>query len=133
MKAKEILFRGKGIDTKEWIYGYYSSFIPPASGKIVHYISDYGYRTVEVFPETVCQFIWLIDKTGRKIFEGDILKGHEGSIYRVWREKGGFSISDIELNDPFPSYPLCDKQIASYVEAGCEVIGNTYDNPELIK
>ena len=54
---------------------------------------------------------------------------------------GGFAInvhvdrfsSDIKLNYPFPSQPLCDEQTASYVESSCEVIGNIYDNPELIK
>ena len=82
----------------------------------------------------------LVDKNGNDIYEGDILKGHDDFIYRVWKAKGGFVINvhvdkfknDIQMNHPFPSQPLADEQIASYVESSCIVIGNIFENPELI-
>lgn len=57
---REILFRGKSIYTKVWIYGYLTS-------------KD-CIEEVEVIPETVSQFTGLTDKNGVKIFEGDLLQ-----------------------------------------------------------
>ena len=82
----------------------------------------------------------LVDKNGKDIYEGDIIKGHDDFIYRVWKAKGGFVINvhvdkfknDIQMNHPFPSQPLADEQTASYVESSCIVIGNIYETPELI-
>ena len=82
----------------------------------------------------------LEDKNGKYIYEGDILKGHDGFIYRVWKTKGGFVINvhvdkfknDIQMNQPFPSQPLADEQTVSYVESSCIVIGNIYETPKLI-
>ena len=71
----------------------------------------------------ICQYTGLHDKNGKEIYEGDILKG---TFY-------GF---------PMPEYDYVfqiywdEKEkgfMASYFEPSeCEVIGNIYDNPELL-
>lgn len=80
----------------------------------------------EVDPETLCRDTGLTDKNGKKIFEGDIVKAGENLVVS-WKEK-------------FASWCLCKKGwmynhfFGEAVDAkDCEVIGNIFDNPELLK
>jgi uncharacterized phage protein (TIGR01671 family) len=83
----------------------------------------------------VMQYTGLRDKNGKEIYDGYLLKGHDGFIYRVWFVKGGFAINvhvekfknDIKMSYPFPLQPLSDEQTCVYVESECEVIGNIYE------
>jgi len=77
---REILFRGKDIDTGEWAYGAYL----PATREICEMLNENGqhdYDTagileylVSVDPETVGQFTGQYDRKNVKIFEGDIVR-----------------------------------------------------------
>ena len=136
---REILFRGKRTDNGEWVYGYYTKARYYLNEKEMHVIfapdgeafprcefSDYE----EVDPETVCQFTGLYDKNGRKIFEGDIIKCkvHEMNGYRVRRGVVEYHGVGFIMNlDPNSWY---DQKNISF---DCEVIGNIYDNPELLE
>ena len=126
---KEILFRGKRLDNGEWVEG---SLIGEdvIVGKIVDFEEDYFTTEFwyKVDPETVGQFTGMTDKNGTKIFEGDIVKEkhkvHE-RIYSIFWRNDCFSMS-AQTKDV--SYYL-DEIISSH----CEVIGNIYDNKELLK
>lgn len=142
---REIFFRGKRAQGGAWVYGdFYKSDINKyerESGKATLiftpdidtfiYIREQR-NSVMVIPETIGQYTGLTDKNGTRIFEGDILKiiddegntdfsdGGVGNVefaYGLWYVSGK------------PQNGLWDLLQAYY----CEVLGNIYDNPELLK
>jgi len=93
---------------------------------------------VVVDPETVCEYTGLTDKNDRKIFEWDIVNCIEkrGAAFRlckiVWnRENARFDVANMDC-----SFPMCtDGYGINILISGLdyEVIGNIFDNPELLK
>lgn len=126
---REILFRAKRIDNGEWVEGY--PVIYP-SGK-VEIFKECGeppdiLLRCNIDPETICQYTGLKDKNDNRIWENDIVK-IENSM-----DEG---IGNVEFYDGMwyvdgePSNSLYD--IIEYDDdAGVEIIGNIFDNPELI-
>ena len=121
---REILFRGKRTDDYEWIEGSLCTTIP--SDEDFYTISYFGfegyYIEEKVIPETVGQYTGLTDKNGKKIFEGDIVKGTFLG-FTVPIKDYVFSIS---WQEDVTGYR------ANYFE-NVEVISNIHDNPELLK
>lgn len=125
-------FRGKELDTGEWVMGYFDAAAPPGYA----YIITGNEQTCRVDPETVGEFTGLTDKYGERIFEGDIvhLFGDKGTDTQfinynalvVFRH-GGFCAIDGTPDD----YAVCRFDFTSTLN--CEVISNIHDNPELIE
>lgn len=116
---REILFRGKTLYKGEWITGYLSK--EPADSN--YYIQPVGKNICDVVnPETVGQFTGLLDKNGKKIFEGDIVK-YENKIY------------EIKYLEKYARFAPTNKSTVFMVCAfnHLEVVGNIYDNPELLE
>ena len=122
---REILFRGKRTDNGEWEYG--DLWCNPDGKRVICIVSPINDQGTtggnEVDPETIGQYIGLKDKNGKKIFEGDIVRDTETSeVGKIFFDKYtamfviGFENTVADFN-------------ASY---NLEVIGNTYDNPELL-
>ena len=83
-----------------------------------------------IFLETIGQYTGLKDKNGKKIFEGDIVKD-DYCIYEVVYDGNGYYVEVVKLlkecgTDKGVLYDLSDYK-------DLEVIGNIYDNPELLK
>ena len=122
---REILFRGKSksINKGEWIYG---SFIEDTDLNACC-IRDKSLVYELVDRETVGQYTGLTDKNGTKIFEGDIVKYGDTVHNVVFEQRNGtayFGLVYSTLETLSFGYYQDLKQI--------EVIGNIYDNPELL-
>ena len=130
---REILFKAKRIDNGEWVVGQYVNTCYPGNNKetgrfIVVYPNEYH----EIYTSTICQFTGLCDKNGKKIWENDILMAHldesypEGVTYETveWGAAGWVSC---ETNSVDRQY-LDEFDLEHF-----EVVGNIFDNPELLQ
>lgn len=143
---REILFRGKRIDNGEWVEGQYITDEKDSVHAYVGYLFGvsngvvHDTDIVEVIPHTVCRYIGLTDRNGRKIFEGDIVRdifnsSVVGSVrYGEYRnafnddEHGGHIGFYIEWKE---KKDLLRKDLLYWVN-NSEFIGNIFDNPELM-
>lgn len=163
---REILFRGKTYEEGLWIEGsliidergnYYIGKYIEAKGERSYYCTMrrngktinrfIGIGFAFVIPETVGQFTGLYDKNGKKIFEGDILKGEQ---YPFKDDDGDYNyfaqVTWFDNSPAFGIYTFKNPQsnvrgistgntayIEDFSSEDFEVIGNVYDNPELLE
>ena len=88
--------------------------------------------SVAVQEETVGEFSGLQDKAGRDIYEGDIVRWDKDQKLYVVVFRSGMFYASVEPRNSriyggFPLWCLCEE------EQHCTIVGNRYDNPELIK
>ena len=120
---REILFRGKNIDNGHWMYGVPISL---KNGETYMNFEFMGWiDRALVIPETVGQYTGLTDKNGTKIFEGDILHAAQGNFVVRWSE----SICSFVAGEKERMRPCMNSGTMNC----CEVIGNIFDNPELLE
>lgn len=112
---REILFRGKRKDNGRWAESTYP-FGTMAGGVVVH---DFD-------PTTIGQYTGLTDKSGAKIFEGDICRSSLGLLFTVEWDKE---------NARFLGFTTEHECRLVYVgrEPKVEIVGNIHDNPGLLK
>ena len=142
---REILFRGKRIDNREWIEGSLvvagdCCCILPADESSVH-PTDYPYfdpetgtidgHLIPVDSLTVGQYTGLT-ANGKKIFEGDIVQEndivHKGEI----QIKGKCSTVSFEKG----CWVILSNVTWDFLQTNAkavEIIGNIHDNPELLE
>lgn len=134
---REMLFRGKRKYNGEWVYGYYAKYRNILNGvytAILQYDECegdvYSDGIVAVIPETVGQYTGLTDNNDKKIFEGDIIRTNDNKIGVIRR-----GIYDVYSRYVLGGYYCVDKTSArlDWISWHCEVVGNKWDNPELLE
>lgn len=138
---REILFRGKDIKGN-----WYEGLLTHNIAKDEWYISNKaGIPTAyQVRPETIEQYTGLTDKNGIRIFEGDILSFDYYPYTSDGNQNYYAEIVWVDENAAFclytfknPTSKVCGvSEGCDYIEDFAsdvgEVIGNIYDNPELL-
>ena len=128
-------YRGQRIDTQEWVYGFViirkDRFYIATSDNIDFMTASLGghfdIKLIEVIPDTVGGYSTVNDMNDIKVFAGDIIENivsPEAPFSQIHRnivvfEDGNFYAEGV-IN------------IETYDFEYCRVIGNVYDNPELL-
>ena len=142
--AREILFMAKRIDNGEWVEGYlFKNFHQesPHDRFSIQYKTRNDekkwkpkYMAVEIDESTICQYTGLTDKNGNKIWENDVVKVESDVIGSPF---GCGMIGKIEYSEcafwVVPNNILETTHLFADDCAEIEVIGNIFDNPELLK
>ena len=124
---RPILFRGKSINTGEWIQGdgiHYPKSINYLGTCWIDGMENRANDWIQVDPATVGQFTGLYDKDGVKIFEGDVVFVGYGEYYQGTHEYS--TTMTIDMSDYEELNALCNANVA-------EVIGNIHDTSKLAK
>ncbi len=133
---REYKFRGKD-KKRDWIYGSLYRDNPQNCWYITDNETEIG---IEVEENTIGQYTGLKDKNKKEIYEGDILKYAGGGIYVVVFDEMMIMCPQDKIEMPSPGYygiligdkakELCPLGITQRL---ARVIGNIYDNPELLE
>lgn len=138
---REILFRGKCKSTGEWVEGYFVTVDPvdmpnrirkpkavifPIDAKC-NWFNKYFYSAREVVPETVGQFTGLLDKNGKKIFEGDIFVYY----YNNSRGKEKVDFYIVTYDDEYGIWQPFGDSGCGFDPKRVVIIDNIHDNPKL--
>ena len=129
MMEDRYLFRGKRIDNGEWVEGYLSYPFCTKKGNESYYFyakDSLGFfcRCV-VDASTICQCTGLKDKNGKLIWENDIVKINNSKVNTV------LTFRDFEIICTIPHEKYYKHRLEYDTEY--EVIGNKFDNPELLE
>ena len=124
-KGEKVFMDGRPVDAN-WVYG--GVFQGKGDFSVM-----YTYEPIEkrpVYTDTVGQYTGFDDRNGTKVFEGDILK-LKRHLYVIEWVNGCLYASQKNFlkSDVSAGYLL----IEGLVKDGAEVIGNIYENPELLE
>ncbi len=88
------------------------------------------FRLDDTFPVVLMQYTGLKDKNGKEIYEGDILKDGKGQHGHVLWAHNSWLMEWMARD--YEGHLTYDKMLDDCFGYG-EVIGNIYENPELLK
>ena len=151
---REILFKAKLKGRNQWIEGFYCSMrettycfaedyerhpVPLHHLIAVDEMTDWGLpnrlRLYEIDPETVCQYTEFQDEEKTGIFENDIV----GFLDCTSTESGyaeQYCVGKVVWDEETGAFQVENRLSAESYEVlnrGCKVLGNIFDNPELLE
>lgn len=124
------LFKVKRLDNGEWVQGGLLIHDTDMATIFNQHLADGSLQGFEVDPSTICQCTGLKDRNGKLIWENDIVNclTEECCGYIGWNEsEAGFYFNVLLEDGRFEEEHIYDYQ------DGIEVIGNIFDNPELLE
>jgi len=148
---REIMFRGKRLYDGRWVYGAYYEHQPPSQciagidEPSKHCIAKTAFadwnmprqiECIEVDPETVGQYTTLKDDNDKEIYQGDLVKFNDRTIvYEViWDPyRVAWWLKDVKADKRERDRDTDHQQLLNNSWQQRVVIGNIYDNPELLE
>ena len=124
-KGEKVRMDGSPVESS-WFYG--NGVLQGKGDFSIIYQNEPTFEKLSVYTDTLGQYTGLADMNGKKIFEGDIVQNiitKETAIVRWYTEHSAFMLYDKNNNKV---YFLYDNNFNNI-----EIIGNIYDNPELLE
>ena len=133
--TRQITFRGKYSDKHGWVYGHYYNNCDCGVNQdiiVYHNIAE-GTGTHSIINQKYLgQFTGLVDKNGKEIYEGDILRISRDIVYKARIVDTESHVCEVYygtdgfwLKGRFHHRHITDWDT--------EAIGNIFENPELLK
>lgn len=137
------LFKAKRVDNGEWVKGYFVQTVESS-----YIVVPYKHSTIcgegsviEIDKSTICQCTGLKDKNGNLIWENDVVKKFSSTEIAVGISRIVFGEYSLNLGWCAEGLrSLCKYDIrvfnvgfSHWDAAQCEIIGNIFDNPELLE
>lgn len=130
------LYRGKRLNNGEWVEGAY--YVEPYTDRcyIIQWNSTgLGFNEfIEVDRETVCQCTGRADRDKKLIYEHDVV-----AYLDTYSTEGGYAeadcVGEVVWDKETLSFQVTNRLFAESYEVldECSVIGNRFDNPELLE
>jgi len=131
------LFKAKRLDNGEWVEG---DLIREQDvfGNIKHRIYQIKgsgrFQKYDVDAETISQYTGLTDKNGKKIWENDVVRYideiiNKEKVDRICFNETHAAFTRLHKTEMGLQYLYINEGIAN----NCEVLGNIFDNPKLLR
>lgn len=124
-KDEKVRMDGSPVESS-WFYG--NGILQGKGDFSIIYPNEPTFEKLSVYTDTLGQYTGLTDINEKKIFEGDIVQNiitKETAIVRWYTEHSAFMLYDKNNNKVYFLYDNDFNKI--------EIIGNIYDNPELLE
>ena len=135
------LFKAKRLDNGEWVEGNLITDEHDEKKCFIGYVfgtnddgTPHDYDVVEVDQSTICQCTGLKDKNGKLIWENDVV-----AYWDTYSTESGYAEADcigkVVWDDETISFQVTNRLSSESYEVldECSVIGNIFDNPELLE
>lgn len=134
------LCKAKRTDNGEWVEGYLIVDEKDYSKYFIGYVlgtnedgTPHDLDAAQVNPSTICQCTGLKDKNGKLIWENDVCNRKEEYPEIVKYNNGDWTLDYSYSKGKESGYCYCNLGFYALERKCVEVIGNKFDNPELLE